>query len=123
MFEQNWEQLAAQAHYRPCQLASLCTVSLRTLQRHFSARYGMSLGHWLREVRISQAYDRLKAGESIKAVSYELGFKQPSHFSRVFKQVHGVAPSAIASQANTRFNLLFSIEPKNVRDLARRPSA
>lgn len=115
MFDQNWEQLAAQANYRPCQLASLCTVSLRTLQRHFSGRYNMTLGEWLRDVRINQAYTRLKAGETIKVVAYDLGFKQPSHFSRVFKQVHGVSPSEIAPRGNARLNTLLATAPQPCR--------
>lgn len=115
MFNQNWEQLAAQANYRPSQLASLCTVSLRTLQRHFSGRYGMTLGEWLRDVRINQAYTRLKAGETIKVVAYDLGFKQPSHFSRVFKQVHGVSPSEIAQRGNARLDALLTTPPQAFR--------
>jgi AraC-like DNA-binding protein len=109
MFEQNWNNLAAAANYRPRQLASLCAVSLRTLQRHFSGRYGMTLTAWLRGIRLNQAYERIKAGEAIKAVSYELGFKQPSHFSRVFKQVHGVAPSEISGNRNRRLDALLTV--------------
>jgi AraC-like DNA-binding protein len=119
MFEQNWESLAAAAHYRPRELATLCTVSLRTLQRHFSGRYGTTLTAWLRAVRLNQAYERIKAGEAIKMVSYELGFKQPSHFSRVFKQVHGVAPSEIAGNGNRRLEALLAVEPAEIRAVAR----
>jgi AraC-like DNA-binding protein len=108
MFEQNWENLAAEANYRPRELATLCSVSLRTLQRHFSERYHMTLSAWLREVRLNTAYERVKSGEAIKAVSYDLGFKQPSHFSRVFKQVHGVAPSSIAASRNPRLTALLA---------------
>lgn len=117
MFEQNWEKLAAEANYRPSHLAALCTVSLRTLQRHFSGRYGMTLGEWLRDVRINQAYTRLKAGETIKCVAYDLGFKQPSHFSRVFKQVHGVSPSEIAQRGNARLNTLLATPPQTYRGI------
>jgi AraC-like DNA-binding protein len=113
MFEQtNWEKLAAEANYRPSQLAALCTVSLRTLQRHFSGRYGMTLGEWLREVRVNEAYTRLKAGESIKEVAYDLGFKQPSHFSRVFKRVHGVSPSEISNRSNSCLGALLATAPQ-----------
>lgn len=111
MFEQNWEKLAAEANYRPRKLASLCTVSLRTLQRHFSGRYGVTLSEWLRDVRANQAYQRIKAGETIKEVCYELGFKQPSHFSRVFKQVHGVPPSSITQRGSSRLHALLATEP------------
>jgi AraC-like DNA-binding protein len=108
MFEQNWEKLAAEANYRPRELAALCTVSLRTLQRHFSMNYQVTLGEWLRQLRVNRAYQRIQAGESIKYVSYELGFKQPSHFSRVFKQVHGVTPSSISTRGTARLNALLA---------------
>ena|SRR5437868_11928471 len=95
ILNQTWEALAAQASYRPGQLAKLCKVSLRTLQRHFAKNYGLTLGAWMRDIRVNQAYQRITSGEQIKAVAFDLGFKQLSHFSRVFKQVHGVAPRMI----------------------------
>jgi AraC-like DNA-binding protein len=119
MFEQTWEKLAAEANYRPNELASLCNVSLRTLQRHFS-RNKMTLSEWLRDARANEAYQRIKAGETIKAVSYDLGFKQPSHFSRVFKQVHGVAPSSLTLRGNSRLNALLGAKPATPRPSARR---
>lgn len=98
MVEQTWETLAVKANYRPCELAVLCKVSLRTLQRHFAAHYQVTLSAWLRDFRMKQAYRRISGGESIKSVAYDLGFKQLSHFSRVFKQVHGLAPSLVTVQ-------------------------
>jgi AraC-like DNA-binding protein len=97
MFNISWENLAVQAQYRPCQLAKLCNVSIRTLQRHFAKQSGMTLSGWLRDVRLNQAYSRIIAGEPIKAVAYDLGFKQLSHFSRVFKAVYGVAPRSVST--------------------------
>ena len=95
MSSMSWEQLAARANYKPRELAGICKVSIRTLQRHFARQYGVTLGGWLREVRISQAYSRIASGESIKAVAYDLGFKQLSHFSRAFKEVYGVSPRQV----------------------------
>jgi AraC-like DNA-binding protein len=34
-----------------------------------------------------------RANFSVKAAAVEVGFEDPYHFSRVFKRVHGVAPS------------------------------
>ena len=88
-----WENLAVEAKFCPHQLAALCNVSLRTLQRRFDEEYGMPVGQWMRNYRISQAYGRITGGEMVKAVAYDLGFKQLSHFSRVFKEMYGVAPT------------------------------
>ena len=81
----SWENLAAQAHYQPVKMAELCSVSLRTVQ----------LTEWLRSIRMGEAKRRILAGDSIKAVAFDLGFKQLSHFSRVFKESYGVAPSLL----------------------------
>lgn len=98
----NWEALAGQANYCPRELARLCHVSLRTLQRRFAQNYGMTISDWMRHVRLAKAYARVVAGEPIKAVAYDLAFKQLSHFSRVFKEVHGVAPSLVSPRAKAK---------------------
>jgi AraC-like DNA-binding protein len=102
LLNETWEGLAAQANYRPGALAKLCKVSLRTLQRHFAKNYSLTLGGWMRDIRLSAAYRRISNGEQIKAVAFDLGFKQLSHFSRVFKQVHGVPPRMVRRPKNAQ---------------------
>jgi AraC-like DNA-binding protein len=96
MSENTWEILAVQAKFCPHALATLCNVSLRTLQRRFDRTYGMPVGHWMRQLRLARAYNRIAGGESVKSVAYDLHFKQLSHFSRVFKEAYGVAPTLIS---------------------------
>jgi AraC-like DNA-binding protein len=98
----NWEVLAAESNYCPRELARLCHVSLRTLQRRFATNYKMTISDWMRQIRLAKAYARVVSGEPIKAVAYDLGFKQLSHFSRVFKEVHGVAPSFISPRGRAK---------------------
>ncbi|HVK57363.1 MAG TPA: helix-turn-helix transcriptional regulator [Candidatus Kapabacteria bacterium] len=98
----NWEVLAAESNYCPSELARLCHVSLRTLQRRFATNYGMTISDWMRQIRLAKAYARVVSGEPIKAVAYDLGFKQLSHFSRVFKEVHGVAPSLVSPRGRAK---------------------
>ena len=40
----------------------------------------------------------LLSGQQVKAVAFELGFKQPSHFCRQFKSFNNLTPSQFASQ-------------------------
>ena len=87
-----WEGLAAQAQYRAGDLAGLLDVSLRTLQRYFRAKYNCTVSDWLRELRLESARQRLPFSGSVKEVAFDLGYKQPSHFTRDFKQRYGVAP-------------------------------
>jgi AraC-like DNA-binding protein len=88
----NWQELAVTARFKPLAVANLCGLSVRTVQRHFRKHYRMTLGEWLRSYRLQLAYERLRAGESIKCVAIDLGYKQLSHFSRDFKNHFGCAP-------------------------------
>jgi len=88
-----WEKIAVEAGYKPVKMAELCSVSLRTVQRHFQKHYALSVKDWVRSVRMEEAKRQILAGNSIKCVAIDLGFKQTSHFSRVFKTSFGVAPS------------------------------
>jgi AraC-like DNA-binding protein len=99
MSKTTWESLAAEAKFCPHDLAALCNMSLRTLQRRFDEEYGLPVGQWMRNFRLSQAYTRITSGESVKVVAYDLGFKQLSHFSRVFKAAYGVPPTLVSPRA------------------------
>lgn len=89
---QTWENLAELAHYRPSDLARISGVSMRTLQRHFRARFNCTVTDWLRQLRLDQARIRLGTCNSVKEVAFDLGYKQPSHFTRDFKDRFGVPP-------------------------------
>ena len=95
--DQQWEILAKEALFRPSNLARLCGVSVRTLQRHFKKNYGLTVSEWLRMTRMREAYQRLKNGQTVKEVAYSLGYKQLSHFSADFKKYFGAAPRFLAS--------------------------
>ena len=93
--ESTWEELARRAGYRPQALAELVGVSVRTLQRYFRARYDKTVSDWLRELRLDQAFKLVKNCQSVKEVAFELGYKQPSHFTRDFKRKFGVPPRSL----------------------------
>lgn len=92
-YVQQWESLAEKAGYRPSDLADLCQISLRTLERHFQKNYGVTVSQWLRELRLGKAYQNLLLGKAVKEVAFHQGYKQVSHFSREFKNHFGVSPS------------------------------
>jgi transcriptional regulator GlxA family with amidase domain len=102
MFQESWEDLGRQSRYDVNQLAALCKVSLRTIQRHFALHQGQKPSQWLQTLRLQDAYWRIAAGESVKSVAFTLGFKQLSHFSRVFKHHFGFPPRSIAQPVAAR---------------------
>ena len=97
-FVQQWESLAVKAGYRPSDLAALCQISLRTLERHFQKNYGVTVSKWMRDLRLGKAYESLKQGKSVKEASFDHGYKQVSHFSREFKNHFGISPSMLLTR-------------------------
>ena len=97
-FVQQWEVLAVKAGYRPSDLAALCQISLRTLERHFQKNYGVTVSQWMRELRLGKAYQTLIQGKSVKEAAFDHGYKQVSHFSREFKNHFGVSPSFLLTR-------------------------
>src|SRR5689334_9933219 len=100
--EGKWEQLAEMAHYDANELARLCGISTRHLQRHFRNEFRRSPQHWLNDRRLQAAQVRLLSGEPVKKVALDLGFKQISHFCRQFKNRNKITPSQFAFSQITR---------------------
>jgi AraC-like DNA-binding protein len=73
--------------------ARLCNRSLSSFKRDFSAVYKTSPAVWLLQKKLDYAYQLLLENDkSINEVSFECGFENNSHFSRVFKKRFGASP-------------------------------
>src|SRR2546426_2820031 len=81
--------IAQKAGYRSRELARLCQVSPRQLERYFREQFGRTPQAWLDELRLQAATDLMFQRGLVKGVAYELGFIHPSHFIRKFKRVYG----------------------------------
>lgn len=93
-----WEELAEAAHYNARELAKLCSISTRQLQRYFRDIFHRSPQNWLNVRRMVAAQSLLLSGESVKKVALDLGFKQSSHFCRQFKSQCNMTPSEFVSE-------------------------
>ena len=76
------------------ELAYLSGRSLSSFKREFQNIYGEPPARWIREKRLSKAQQMLRSSSlSVADVAYSLGFENPTHFSRIFKQQFGYTPS------------------------------
>jgi AraC-like DNA-binding protein len=89
----DWDLLASKAGYDARQLASICQISIRQLERFFRQSFESSPQAWLNRVRLSVAQQLLMQGLTVKETAYRLGFKQPSHFCRQFRHFTGCTPN------------------------------
>jgi len=74
--------------------ADLTHRSLSTFKRDFQNYYNESPGKWLIKKRVEYSANLLICSDqSISQISFESGFEDLSHFSRVFKEKTGKSPS------------------------------
>ncbi|GBQ66918.1 AraC family transcriptional regulator [Ameyamaea chiangmaiensis NBRC 103196] len=77
------------------QLAARLGISSRQLERLFQTALGRKPQDFYRSLRLRHARALLEAGEmSVTEVAIEMGFSDCSHFSRHFKTLFGISPSA-----------------------------
>lgn len=83
-------------------LAEEVGLSSRQLQRRLQDEAGLSAGAFIRAVRLGRAAELLESGEvqTVKEAAQATGYRDPSHFSRLFKEAHGRSPSAYKSQGS-----------------------
>jgi AraC-like DNA-binding protein/quercetin dioxygenase-like cupin family protein len=73
-------------------LAKRFGVGVRTLERSFITETGLSLGQWRRQARVMRALQQLGAGESVKRVAAETGYRTPSAFIAAFRAALNITP-------------------------------
>ena len=70
-----------------------CGASRRSIERHFRAETGMSLGQWIRRRKLLTGLDWLYNGETTATVAFNLGYSSPSAFIAMFKREIGETPT------------------------------
>lgn len=91
-----WEVMEANYTYNLSlsEFAQIANRSLATFKREFEKHYKTSPGKWLTERRLAKATLLLQTSDrSISDITFECGFKNVSHFSRIFKTKLGASPS------------------------------
>ena len=77
-------------------LANIAGTSESDIQKTFYALTGISIVEYVRRRRLSLAGYELQRGEqSVLEVALKYGYTSPDSFTRAFKQMHGITPSAV----------------------------
>ena len=76
------------------EIASYTGRSLAVFKRDFKKVSRLSPEKWLIQKRLEAAHDKIRnEGKKVSDICFEVGFKNLSHFSRVFKERFGYAPT------------------------------
>lgn len=90
------------------ELAFLAGLSRTYFSPVFKEVAGMGIQDYLIRTRINKAKDLLSnINLTIKQIAYEVGFRDPNHFSRTFKKETGITPT------NWRLKKAQIIAPEN----------
>lgn len=76
------------------EIASYTGRSLATFKRDFVKVSDLTPQKWIIKRRLEAAHDLIKSGKKrVTEACFDVGFKNLSHFSKIYKEAYGVAPS------------------------------
>lgn len=75
------------------ELAALCNISTRQLQRGFRVSRGCSIGRYIEHCRMENAKRLLQRGTPVGEVAATLGYASASGFSQAFRRATGATPA------------------------------
>lgn len=77
------------------EMAEFTGRSLSTFKRDFKHYSNLTPEKWLIQRRLYAAHELIRKGkQKVSDICYEVGFKNLSHFSKIYKEAYGVAPTA-----------------------------
>lgn len=74
------------------ELCQLACMSRSKFYQQFRLLFDCSPMEYLQQRRLERAKEMIASGKSITAVCYEVGYLNPSHFTRRFHQQYGMSP-------------------------------
>lgn len=75
------------------QLAEIFFINKFYLTRIFKDQFGMSINHYLAQVRVAHAKQLLRFTDlTVEDIGGRCGIEEPAYFARVFKKVEGIPP-------------------------------
>ena len=75
-------------------MAAISRMPIETFRKRFSAELGLPPLSYLQFLKMERAKLLLRSGLNVRQTGIEIGMHDPYHFSKQFKQVVGMAPTA-----------------------------
>ena len=76
------------------EIASYTGRSLATFKRDFAKVSDLTPQKWIIKRRLEAAHDLIRSGKKkVTEACFDVGFKNLSHFSKIYKDTYGIAPS------------------------------
>ena len=109
----NWENRAKRAKYKVFALAKLCHVNARHLQRYFQMTIQQSPHNWMIQIRLRKGRSRIARGGLVKEGAAAADYSKAGNFSRDFKKVYHMTPSALRKPSAPNQSGLKGFESSN----------
>lgn len=93
-----WLSLRLALPVRVEDMAKHMKMSKRTFCRRFRATSGLTPAAYFLRLRLERARELLEAGEAVKVVARDVGFRSEAGFRRAFERLFGVPPSVHRSK-------------------------
>lgn len=91
-----WEIMEANYMYalKLSEYAQLANRSLSSFKREFEEFYNTTPGKWILKRRLERAKRFIQTSQkTVSEITFECGFKNVSHFSRIFKETYKLSPT------------------------------
>lgn len=87
--------------FSPPEMAALCGISIRQLERDWQEAFQKTPTVWIRELRCRRVLEYLARGEKISSIAKKLHYASVSHLYHDFRKLYPESPR------KTAFNLLI----------------
>jgi len=104
-------------HYRDnfslAEMAAISRMPMETFRKRFVAEVGMPPLSYVLHCKMERAKELLRDQNcSVRQAGVEVGMQDPYHFSKQFKHIVGISPSAFMKQASVPSATIRGVAPK-----------
>jgi LacI family transcriptional regulator len=87
------------------EMAVALGINRRSIERHFAGKVGHPISYYLRELRLSRAYQMIRETDrKFGDIALECGFSNAQHLSNSFRSAYGIKPSTLRSASISNRN-------------------